>query len=56
MLRRETHIGNFSMQANHHHYYLLVLLLPLQQKMNFEKLVIIAEGQFFMCALFVPVP
>jgi hypothetical protein len=54
-LRREAHIGNFSTEANHqqqqHHYLLVFLLLPLQQNMNFEKLVIIAEGHF-LCALF----
>jgi hypothetical protein len=53
-LRREAHIGNFSTEANHqqqHHYLLVLLLLPLQQNMNFEKLVIIAEGHF-LCVLF----
>jgi hypothetical protein len=53
-LRREAHIGNFSTEANHqqqHHYLLELLLLPLQQNMNFEKLVIIAEGHF-LCVLF----
>jgi hypothetical protein len=53
-LRREAHIGNFSTEANHqqqHHYLLVLSLLSLQQNMNFEKLVIIAEG-YFLCALF----